>query len=155
VAVSHRQQLLIDAPLKDLWAVLGETSWLPEWCPGLIEGQDCQPEPGSRDEQVTKASSSQVENAWVVERLEDCREMRVRCPEEGCYARWLLTAAQGGTFVDFEVGMESQPPEGGPAPTVGHGYYRDWLDRVVASLRQALAERTARGDSTPLVTAID
>ena len=38
--------------------------------------------------------------------MDDLREIRLVCQDTGMYAHWLMTDAQGGTFVDVEMGME-------------------------------------------------
>ena len=41
-----------------------------------------------------------------IERLDDMRAIDMRCLNTGTYTRWLLTEAQGNTFVDVEFGMD-------------------------------------------------
>jgi hypothetical protein len=40
--------------------------------------------------------------------MEDCEELSVHCLDTGTFVRFVLTEAEGGTFVDGEAGME--PP---------------------------------------------
>ena len=47
-----------------------------------------------------------VESVWVVERMEQLKEVHFRCTLSGTYARFTLTPAQGHTFVEAESGME-------------------------------------------------
>ena len=54
------------------------------------------------------------------------------------YAHWLLTDAQGSTFVDVEMGME--PKSTGNRvfdAVVGRMYFRRWLDQSLDALRSA------------------
>ena len=55
---------------------------------------------GTNYAQVTRDPTGRSETFWRVERLEDLREIHMRCTQTGTYARWLLTEAQGDTFVD-------------------------------------------------------
>ena len=133
--VLSRQQVLIDAPLDTVWDLIGD----PEghrWCPGVRGEEDCGPGP---EQSVTKSFLGRDSADWIVERDHELREMRVTCAEDGCWARWVLTEAQGGTFVYFEVGVE---PQGVKTrlytSTLGRGYYRRWLDESVQALRQAV-----------------
>jgi hypothetical protein len=69
----------------------------------------------------------------------------MRCTHTGTNSRWLLTEAQGNTFVDVEFGMD--PAGVGYRifdATVGRLYFRRWLDQSLA----ALEEVAARSDTT-------
>ena len=79
---------------------------------------------------------------FLIERREELREIRMSCRLTGTFAHWSLTAAQDGTFVDLEMGME---------PTrlryrlmdaaIGQRYFRKWSDESLAALREAARER--------------
>jgi hypothetical protein len=139
--VLSRQQVLIDAPLEVVWGLIGDPAG-HRWCPGVRGESDCEPGP---EQQVTKSFLGRESNAWIVERDRDLREMRVTCAEDGCWARWLLTDAQGGTFVDFEVGVEPKTAIGRIyTSTLGRRYYRRWLDESVEALRSAAATGSSR-----------
>ena len=75
-----------------------------------------------------------------VERLENLREISMRCTNTGTYSRWLLTEAQGNTFVDVEFGMD---PLGVRYRiidmTVGKLYFRRWLEQSLSALEEAAA----------------
>ena len=49
---------------------------------------------------------ARIETTMAIEQLDDLREIHMRCTDTGTYARWLLTEAQGNTFVDVEFGMD-------------------------------------------------
>jgi hypothetical protein len=60
------------------------------------------------------------------------------CQLTSTYAHWSLTAAQGGTFVDLEIGME--PKRLGDRIfdfTTGRRYLRHWSEHSLDGLRQA------------------
>jgi hypothetical protein len=59
------------------------------------------------------------------------------CQTTGMYAHWLLTDAQGDTFVDVEMGME--PKSTGDKlfdAVIGRLYFRRWLDQSLDALRR-------------------
>jgi hypothetical protein len=63
--------------------------------------------------------------------------MRFACQKTGMYADWMLTDAQGDTFVDVEMGM--QPKKVGYRvfdAFAGRRYFTRWLDQAVDSLRR-------------------
>jgi hypothetical protein len=101
---------------------------------------------GSNYAQVTRDPTGQVETFWRVERLDDLREIQMRCTQTGTYSRWLLTEAQGNTFVEVEFGMD--PIGFGHRlfdKTLGKAYFRRWLEQSLAALEEAAAaaDRTA------------
>jgi hypothetical protein len=101
---------------------------------------------GSNYAQVTREPTGRIETTMAVERLEDLREIHMRCTDTGTYARWLLTEAQGNTFVDVEFGMD--PIGFGNAifdAAFGKLYFRRWLNQSLA----ALEEVAAQPDSEP------
>lgn len=60
------------------------------------------------------------------------------CKKTGRYARWIITEARTGTFVDAEMGME--PSTFGYRlldQTAGRYYMRRWLTQAVDGLRAA------------------
>ena len=104
-----RQQALIEVPVETLWELVGDVRRHPEWWPRIIDVQCEELEQGCTFRQVTKAAVGKVETDILVERLEGCRELQLRCLDTGTCSRWLLTSTQEGTFVDVELGMEAQP----------------------------------------------
>jgi hypothetical protein len=79
-----------------------------------------------------------METRFVLERRDELREIRMSCQLTGTYAHWSLTAAQGGTFVDLELGME--PKRLGDRLfdlTTGRRYLRRWSEQSLDGLRQA------------------
>ena len=105
---------------------------------------------GDNYAQVTKDPNGRIETTMRVERLEELREINMRCTHTGTYSRWLLTEAQGETFVDVEFGMD-------PIGTryrvfdaaLGRLYFGRWLDKSLAALEEA-AENPAQASSANL-----
>ena len=60
------------------------------------------------------------------------------CRLRGGYAHWLLTSAQGGTFVELEIGME--PRRLGDRlfdMALGRRYFRSWSEESLRALGEA------------------
>jgi hypothetical protein len=133
-----RSQALINAPPSTVWELVGDPRRHPEWWPRVIEVRGEQFDEGSNYAQVTREPVGKVETTMSVERLEDLREIYMRCMNTGHYSRWLLTEAQGSTFVDVEFGMD---PIGVKYrlfdSTFGKLYFGRWLDQSLAALERA------------------
>ena len=141
-----RSQALINAPPSRVWDLIGDPRRHPEWWPRVIEVKGEQFDEGSNYAQVTRDPTGQVETFWRLERLEDLREIQMRCTHTGTYSRWLLTEAQGNTFVEVEFGMD---PIGLSNRlfdlTLARPYFRRWLEQSLAALEEVAAQhdRTA------------
>src|SRR3954447_22286124 len=101
-----RSQALINAPPGRVWDLVGDPSRHPSWWPRVVEVRGEQFDEGDNYAQVTRELTGSIETTMKVERLEDLREIDMRCTNTGTYSRWLLTEAQGNTFVDVEFGMD-------------------------------------------------
>jgi ribosome-associated toxin RatA of RatAB toxin-antitoxin module len=140
-----RSQALINASPEQVWNLVGDPRRHPEWWPRVIEVHGERFEEGDLYAQVTKDPTGQAETTMSVERLDDLHEIHMRCQTTGMYAHWLLTEAQGNTFVDVEFGMD-------PLSTryrifdaaFGKLYFRRWLHQSLAALEQAAAARPGR-----------
>jgi hypothetical protein len=107
----------------------------------VVEVRGEQFDEGSNYAQVTRAPTGRIETFMRVERLQDLREVQMRCTKTGTYARWLLTEAQGNTFVDVEFGMD--PIGLGNRifdTTLAKPYFRRWLDQSLTALEEAAAQ---------------
>lgn len=131
-------------PVTAVWDLVGDPRRHPEWWPRVIDVQCEGLEEGCTVRQVTKMPTGRVETDVTVERLEDCREVRLRCLDTGTYARWLLTEARGGTFIDAEFGCDPVDWTGRVFDVVaGKRYFRRWLQQSLDALRRAAGERAA------------
>ncbi|MGH2979637.1 MAG: SRPBCC family protein [Solirubrobacterales bacterium] len=132
-----RRQAVIDAPVESVWSLVGDPRRHPEWFPRVVEVNGQRFEEGEEYAQVTRSGRGTVETDFLIERLDDLREIRFACQKTGMYAHWLLTDAQGNTFVDVEMGM--QPKSTGDRvfdAVLGHLYFRRWLDQSLDALRR-------------------
>jgi hypothetical protein len=132
--ISARRQRLIDAPVGDVWPLIGDVNRHPEWWPRVEQVQCDLLSEGCTYRQVTKKPGKTIETTISIERLDDCHELRVRCLDTGTYCCFLLTPAQDGTFVDAMFGME---PHGAGERVFGGPYIRRWLDQSLEGLRKA------------------
>jgi hypothetical protein len=145
-----RSQALINAAPTKVWELVGDPRRHPEWWPRVIEVKGERFDEGTNYAQVTRDPTGSVETFMRIERLEDLREIQMRCTKTGTYARWLLTEAQGNTFVDVEFGMD--PLGFGNRlfdAALGKLYFRRWLDQSLAAL-QEISEASREG---PLIQA--
>lgn len=137
---SHRQQAYLEASLEDVWDLVGSPNRYPEWWPRVVEVRGQRFEEGDEYAQVTEDPvGGKSETNFLLERREDLREIRMSCDLTGMYADWLLTSAQGGTFVELEMGM--QPKRMGDRvfdKTLGNSYFRRWSSQSLEGLRSAL-----------------
>ena len=139
-----RSQALISASPSRVWDLLGDPRRHPEWWPRVVEVRGERFDEGSNYAQVTRDPTGRIETSMRVERLEDLREIHMRCTQTGTYSRWLLTEAQGNTFVDVEFGMDPTSVRYRIFDlTVGRPYFRRWLDQSLAALEE-VAARTDR-----------
>src|SRR6478609_5949530 len=104
---TSRSQALINASPTSVWELVGDPQRHPEWWPRVIEVRGERFDEGSNFAQVTRNAMGRPQTTTLeVERLDDLREIDLRCHMTGTYSRWLLTEAQGNTFVEVEFGMD-------------------------------------------------
>ena len=143
---AHRRQAHLDAPLEAVWGLVGAPPRYPEWWPRVIEVDGRRFEEGDEYVQVTRDLIGKTDRTkFLLERRDDLREIRMSCQLTGAYAHWLLTSAQGGTFVELEMGME--PRRLGHRlldMTLGRRYFRNWSEKSLEALSEA-ARREPRG----------
>ena len=136
-----RGQAQIEAPVQAVWELVGDPNRYPEWWPRIIETKCEGIEEGCSYKSVSKGPIGVEQETIVIDRLDDCREIRIRCLDTGTYMCWQLVEARGGTFVDVEFGMEpARLPHKVFDVLAGKRFYRSLLAQSVASL-QAAARR--------------
>jgi Polyketide cyclase / dehydrase and lipid transport len=136
-----RSQALIHASPEDVWSLVGDPRRHSEWWPRVIEVNGERFSEGDNYAQITRSALGKLETTMSIEELADLREIHMRCLDTGTYARWLLTEAQGSTFVDVEfgmdpVGLQSKIFDG----IFGSMYFRRWLDQSLSALEQVAEE---------------
>ena len=142
---AHRQHAHLDAPLDVVWELVGTPSSYPEWWPRVIEVRGERFEEGDEYAQVTKDPIGRTEASFLLERREDLRAIRMSCQLTGMYAEWLLMPAQGGTFVEVEMGMEARRLGDRIFDrALGKSYFRRWTSGSLDGLREAALRRRQR-----------
>jgi uncharacterized protein YndB with AHSA1/START domain len=139
-----RRETFIDAPVEVVWELVSDVNRHPEWWPRVVEVECEGMEEGCTYREVVKTSLGNEEMKLNVEELEDCENLSIRCLTTGTYVRFLLTEAQGGTFVEGRMGMDPKSLGYRAFDAVmGQRYFRNWLQQTVESLGEA-ARRRAR-----------
>ena len=137
-----RQQALIEVPIERIWDLLGDVRRHPEWWPRIIDVQCDELSEGCTFRQVTKRPVGTLQSDILIERLDGCRELTLRCLDTGTCSRWLLTDTRDGTFIDVELGMDPQRlPERVFDAVAGQRFFRKWLTQSVEALRKAAGEK--------------
>jgi len=106
VVLVCRHQEFVAASARSVWNLVGRPDRHPEWWPEIVEVQGKEFGHGCSYCQVARESDDLRETELTVERVEELKELLVRCAETGLYMRWRLTDAQGGTFVNAEFGID-------------------------------------------------
>ena len=138
---SSRQQAFIDAPPERIWELVGDPNRHPDWWPDVLEVECADLREGCRYRGVVKGPFRASEHDLVIERLDTCQEVCITCVGTGVTTRFVLTAAQGGTFVEGHFAIE--PNSIGTkvvAIVSGRRIMRSWLERSLENLK-AVAER--------------
>jgi Polyketide cyclase / dehydrase and lipid transport len=140
---AYRSQAHFDAPLEDVWALVGNPATYPEWWPVAVEIRGETFEVGDVYTQVVGIAGRRREYSRIIDRREEFKELRWHCPTTGGFQHWLLTDARGGTFVDMEMGIKD--PEdarfGLFDKTVGRWFIKRWAAQAVDGLRATLTSR--------------
>ena len=125
-----------------MWALVGDPNRHPEWWPRVIEAKCDGIEQGCEYRWVAKGPVGAAEETVLLERLEDCSEIKIRCLDTGTYMRWVLASVRGGTFLDVEFGMDPAEMKHRIFDRLaGQRYYRRWLEQSLDSLREACASQ--------------
>lgn len=109
----------------------------PAWWPRIVEVQGESFEEGEEYVQVVRDPTGTTESRFLIEQRDDLKEIRMSCQLTGMYAHWWLTAAQDGTFVELEMGMD--PRRLGDRIfdlTLGRRYFRSWAEQSLDALRE-------------------
>jgi uncharacterized protein YndB with AHSA1/START domain len=144
---SWRQQVLVEAPAEAVWEYLGDPRRYPEWAGHVVDVTGLPViERNAEYKQTTKGPIGNVTTTFRLDRLQELREIRMRCQASGWYSHWLLTPAAGGTFVDAEIGIEPTAMQWRIYGALGKRYFRRCVEEALDGLRQALERRPAVAD---------
>jgi uncharacterized protein YndB with AHSA1/START domain len=137
------EQALLDAPVTAVWELVGDPHRYPEWLPRVFEIEGERFEQGTEFVQVSRQPIvGRAEAHFLIDRMEELREIRMHCTVSGMFAHWQLTDAQGGTFVNAEFGMDPlRPRDRVIDATIGRRFFRRWLSEAIDGLNQASEAR--------------
>ena len=139
-----RQQTWIDAPIEVVWGLVRDVDRHAEWWPKVVEVQCEGIQEGCTYRQVTETPFGYQDLDVVVDRLDELREMRIRCVNTGTFVDLALTDMRGGTLVDARFGME--PPSARMKlfdAVAGKRYFRRWLEQSLEAMQRVALERAA------------
>jgi uncharacterized protein YndB with AHSA1/START domain len=138
---SSTQQAFIQASPETVWELVGDPNRHPDWWPGIVEVECADLREGCRYREVVKGFFKPQEHDIMIERLDTCQEVCISCQDTGVTTRFVLTGAQGGTFVEGHFAIE--PNSIGTkvvAAVSGRRIMRSWLESSLENLKHA-AER--------------
>jgi uncharacterized protein YndB with AHSA1/START domain len=147
---SCKQQVLIEAPVEQVWELLEDPAKYPEWSGDTVEatGVPTKVEVGSTfDLKSVGPMKLTATTTFEVDKFEDLREIKLHCQATGYYSHWLLTEAQGNTFADVELGIEPVP--GLEARVIGAMHTKGYLRRALARTLDDLRGAVSRAPSAP------
>jgi len=139
-----RQQKWIDAPVSVVWDLVHDVDRHAEWWPKVVEVNCEGLEEGCTYRQVTETPFGYQNLDVVVDRLDELREMRIRCVNTGTFVDLALTDMRGGTLVDARFGMEPLTARTKIFDAIaGKRYFRRWLEQSLDAMQHAASERAA------------
>lgn len=138
---SCRRQAWIDAPVESVWALVRDVERHPRWWPKFVDVECEGLEEGCSYRTVTQTPFGYQRSDVIVDRLEEMRELRIRCVDTGTFFDVALSPADQGTFVDARFGMD-------PATMatrvfdamVGERYFRRWLDQSLEAMTRVACD---------------
>jgi hypothetical protein len=138
-----QEQALVDAPVSTVWELVGNPRRYPEWLPRVFAIQGERFEEGAEFVQVSQQPVfGRNEAHFLLDRVDDLREIRMHCTISGMFVHWQLTEAQGGTFLTAAFGMDPIRPRDRVADvTIGRRFFRRWLTEAVEGLKTAVSRR--------------
>jgi hypothetical protein len=144
---AFRQQAVIESPAAEVWDLVGNPIRYPEWASEVIEVTGlAEVAEHATFEQTTKTPLGGKDTTiFEIEKLDDLREIKLRCQTSGYYSRWRLTPAQENTFAEVEIGVEPTSPMYGLFfGTLGRRYLRRISEQSVAGIQRALRSPAQR-----------
>jgi uncharacterized protein YndB with AHSA1/START domain len=139
-----RRQAYIDAPVEAVWELLEDVDRHPQWWPRVVAVECDGLEAGCTYRELVQTPVGKDEMMLRVDRLEDCKELLIRCVNTGTFVHFALTEAQNGTFVDARFGMEPWKLKYRVFDlAIGKRYFRNWLEQSLDAMERACGERTA------------
>jgi uncharacterized protein YndB with AHSA1/START domain len=141
---SWRQQAVIEAPVEQVWAYIGDPRRYPEWAGNVVSITGLATvAPDAEFQQVSQTPLGKAETTFKIEELDDLRTIKLRCQQSGYYSRWVLTEAQSSTFAEVEIGIEPTAVQYRLLfGAMGKRYLRRLTEQAIDGLRTRLQRRT-------------
>ena len=135
---SWRQQAVIEAPVEQVWAYIGNPRRYPEWAGNVVSVTGLATvEPDAEFQQVSQTPLGKAETTFKIEQLDDLHTIKLRCQQSGYYSRWVLTEAQSCTFAEVEIGIEPTAVQYRLLfGAMGKRYLRRLVEQAIDGLRQ-------------------
>ncbi|CAN5402057.1 hypothetical protein BH10ACT11_BH10ACT11_00610 [soil metagenome] len=143
--------MFLEAPLSVVWNLVGDPERHPQWWPRVLEVSGQSFDEGSNYAQVVRNPlGGRLASRMHIDRLDDLREIQMSCNRTGTIAHWLLTEAEGGTFVEIELGMNPKNAGGRVFDAVlGRMYFQRWIETSLEGLRSASEAAAAQKPRPP------
>jgi uncharacterized protein YndB with AHSA1/START domain len=142
-----REQAQLDAPVSTVWQLVSDLRRYPEWFPRVFEIQGERFEEGAEFVMLSRQPFvGRDEARFLIDHVEELREIRMHCTVSGFFVHWQFTDAQGGTFLDAEFGMDPIRRRDRMMDRAGgRRFLRRWLVDAVAGLERAAKPRSQAG----------
>jgi uncharacterized protein YndB with AHSA1/START domain len=139
-----REQALVDAPVSTVWELVSNPRRYPDWLPRVFEIQGERFVEGAEFIQVSRQPLFGRDEAhFLIDRVDELREIRMHCTISGMFVHWQLTEARGNTFVDATFGMEPRRRRDRVIDfTIARRFLRRWLGEAVDSLKSAARQQS-------------
>ena len=138
-----RQQAWIDAPIGVVWEMIRDVNRHPEWWPKVVEVECEGLEEGCTYRSVTESPFGYQELDVVVDRLDEMREMRIRCISTGTFVDLAVADVRGGTFVDARFGMDPMTARTRVFDAIaGKRFFRRWLEQSLEAMQQVAQSKS-------------
>ena len=139
-----RQQTFIEAPRDVVWRLIADVEHHPDWWPDVVEVDFDQIAEGCEYREVLKVPMGKAERQFRINAFDDPERFHIKCVNTGGFVELELTAAQDGTFVQGEVGMEPKTLGFKIFDAVaGRRYFTAWLEKSLEAMRDVAMKRSA------------
>jgi uncharacterized protein YndB with AHSA1/START domain len=138
-----REQAVLDAPVSTVWELVSDPRRYPEWFPRVLEIEGERFEEGGEFVMLSRQPIvGRDETRFLIDHVDELREIRMHCTVSGFFVHWQLTHAQGGTFLDAEFGIDPIRRRDRLMDLAGgRRFLRRWLMDAVAGLKRAATLR--------------
>jgi uncharacterized protein YndB with AHSA1/START domain len=142
------EQTLVDAPVAAVWELVGNPARYPEWLPRVFQIQGARFDEGAEFVQVShQPLIGRDEAHFMIDSVDELREIRMHCTISGMFVHWQLTEARGGTFLNAAFGMDPLRRRDRVIDfAVGRRFFRRWLSEAVEALKSAASGQAAGAD---------